>query len=126
MLTEKKELLNMLRSIWRQGDSPLRRIYPSLEELESNVDIKLDTKKRKEKFAIKPCPSCGQKQKITKPIESLFPFHICPSCKQTFHVNKDLTVRKLTDEEEESMPEDWVRILEDLNTKKMAIVFKLE
>jgi hypothetical protein len=41
-------------------------------------------------------------------------------------VNNDLTVRKLTEEEEENMPEDWVRILEDLNKKKLAIVFKLE
>jgi Mg/Co/Ni transporter MgtE len=41
-------------------------------------------------------------------------------------VDKDLRLRKLTEEENESMPEDWVRILEDLNKKKLAIVFKLE
>jgi predicted RNA-binding Zn-ribbon protein involved in translation (DUF1610 family) len=124
-LSERKELLNMLRAMWRQGDLPLRRIYPSLEELESNVDIKVDRKKRRERYAIQPCPNCGVKQKITKP-ESLFPYHSCRSCKRPFHVNKDLTVRKLTEEEKENMPEDWVRILEDLNKKKLAIVFKLE
>jgi len=124
-LSERKELLNMLRAMWRQGDLPLRRIYPSLEELESNVDIKVDRKKRRERYAIQPCPNCGVKQKITKP-ESLFPYHSCRLCKRPFHVNKDLTVRKLTEEEKENMPEDWVRILEDLNKKKLAIVFKLE
>ena len=41
-------------------------------------------------------------------------------------MDKDLRLRKLTEEENESMPEDWVRILEDLNKKKLAIVFKLE
>jgi rRNA maturation protein Nop10 len=126
-LSERKELLNMLRAMWRQGDLSLRRIYPSLEELEANVDIIIDRKKRrgKERYTIQPCPNCGVKQKITKP-EYLFPYHSCRSCKHPFHVNKDLTVRKLTEEEKENMPEDWVRILEDLNKKKLAIVFKLE
>jgi endogenous inhibitor of DNA gyrase (YacG/DUF329 family) len=124
-LNEKKELLNMLKAMWRQGDLPLRRIYPSLEELEANVDITVDREKRRERYAIRPCPNCGVKQKITKPSD-LFPFHSCRSCKHPFHVNKDLTVRKLTEEEKENMPEDWVRILEDLNKKKLAIVFKLE
>ena len=124
-MSEKKELLNMLRAMWRQGDLSLRRIYPSLEELESNVDITLDRKKTRERYLIQPCPNCGVKQKITKP-QYLFPYHSCKSCKHPFHVNKDLTVRKLTEEEKENMPEDWVRILEDLNKKKLAIVFKLE
>jgi len=125
-LSEKKELLNMLRAMWRQGDLSLRRIYPSLEELEANVDVTLDEKKREEGYTIKPCPNCGVRQKITKPIEHLFPFHTCRSCNRPFYVNNDLTVRKLTEEEKENMPEDWVRILEDLNEKKLAIVFKLE
>ena len=124
-MSERKELLNMLRAMWRQGDLPLRRIYPSLEELESNVDIKVDRKKRRERYAIQPCPNCGVKQKITKP-ESLFPYHSCRSCKRPFHVNNDLTVRKLTDDEKDDMPAEWVRILEDLNKKKLAIVFRLE
>jgi len=124
-LSERKELLSMLRAMWRQGNLPLRRIYPSLEELEANVEVTMDMEERRERFAIKPCPYCGVKQKITKP-ESLFPYHSCRSCKRSFHVNADLTVRKITEEEKENMPEDWVRILEDLNKKKMAIVFRLE
>ena len=124
-MSERKELLTMLKAMWRQGDLPLRRIYPSLEEQEANVEITVDREKRREKYAIQPCPNCGVKQKITKPVY-LFPYHICRSCKHPFHVNKDLTVRKLTEEEKENMPEDWVRILEDLNKKKLAIVFKLE
>ena len=126
-MSERKELLNMLRAMWRQGDLPLRRIYPSLEELEANVDIMVDREKRRGKgrYSIQPCPNCGVKQKITKPV-NLFPYHNCRSCKHPFHVNNDLTVRKLTEEEKENMPEDWVRILEDLNKKKLAIVFKLE
>ena len=115
----------MLRAMWRQGDLPLRRIYPSLEELEANVDIIVDREERTKRCSIQPCPNCGVKQKITKPLQ-LFPYRSCRSCKHPFHVNNDLTIRKLTEEEKENMPEDWVRILEDLNKKKMAIVFKLE
>ena len=124
-MSERKELLNMLRAMWRQGDLSLRRIYPSLEELEANVDITVDREKRRERYAIQACPNCGAKQKITKPVY-LFPYRNCRSCGHPFHVNKDLTVRKLTEEERENMPEDWVRILEDLDKKKLAIVFKLE
>jgi hypothetical protein len=124
-LSERKELLNMLKTMWRQGDLPLRRIYPSLEELEANVEVTVDSKKRTQKYAIQSCPNCGVKQKITKP-EYLFPYRSCWSCKRLFYVNKDLTVRKLAEEEQENMPEDWVRVLEDLNKKKLAIVFKLE
>ena len=125
-MSERKELLNMLRAIWRQGDLPLRRIYPSLEELEANVGITVERKRKSEKYAIKPCPNCGVRQKITKPHETLFPYHNCKVCKQPFHVNANLTVRKLTNEERENMPADWVRILEGLDRKKLAIVFKLE
>jgi hypothetical protein len=49
-VSEKKELLSMLRAMWRQGDLSLRRIYPSLEELEANVDIALERKKKKGKI----------------------------------------------------------------------------
>lgn len=125
-MNERKELLNMLREMWRKGDLPLRRIYPSWEELEANMEIIVDRKTRKEKYAIQPCPNCGVKQKIIKPLEDLFPYHNCRSCKRPFHVKKDLTVRKLTEEEREDMPADWVRILEDLSKKKLAIVFRLE
>jgi len=125
-VNERKELLNVLRAMWRKGDSPLRRMYPSWEELEANVDIRVGRKASNEKPVIQPCPNCGAKQRITKPIQDLFPYHNCQSCKNPFYVNKDLTVRTLTKEEREDMPAAWVRILEDLNEKKLAIVFKLE
>ena len=116
----------MLRTMWRQGDLPLRRIYSSLEELESNVGVTVEAPRKAERFVIRACPNCGTKQRITKPLEALFPYHNCKTCKQPFHVNTDLTVRKLTAEEKENMPADWVRILEDFDRKKLAIVFKLE
>ena len=125
-MNERKELLNVLRAIWRRGDSPLRRIYPSWEELEANVDIIVAGKTIKETRLIRSCPNCGVKQEITKPLENIFPYEKCQSCKLPFHVNKDLTVRALTEEEKEYMPTAWIRILDDLNKKKLAIVFKLE
>ena len=125
-MNEKKELLNMLREMWQKGDSPLHRIYSSWEELEQNVDIKTERTTRKEKYAIQPCPNCGVKQRITKPLEEIFPYQTCKSCEQAFYVNKDLTVRKLTEEEKENMPAAWVQIVEDLSKKKLAIVFRLE
>lgn len=125
-MSERKELLNMLRVMWRKGDSSLRRIYPSWEELEENLDIMMEGQKGKTIHAYRSCPNCGVTQKITKPLDELFPYESCQSCKRPFHVNNDLVVRKLTLEEIEDMPADWVRILEDLSKKKLAIVFKLE
>ena len=122
-MNEKKELLNMLREMWQKGDSPLHRIYSSWEELEQHVDVKTE---KNEKYTIQPCPNCGVKQRITKPLEEFFPYQTCKSCEQAFYVNTDLTVRKLTEEEKEAMPAAWVQIVEDLSRKKLAIVFKLE
>jgi len=116
----------MLREMWQKGDSPLHRIYSSWEELEQHVDIKTARTTRKEKYKIQPCPNCGVKQRITKTLEEFFPYQNCKSCEQAFYVNKDLTVRKLTEEEKEEMPAAWVQIVEDLSKKKMAIVFRLE
>jgi len=124
-VNEKKELLNMLREMWQKGDSPLHRIYSSWEQLEANVDIKTGRTTRKEKYALQPCPNCGAKQKITKPLEDFFPYQNCKSCKHAFYVNNDLTVRKLT-EEEKDMPSAWVQIVEDINKKKLAIAIRLE
>jgi hypothetical protein len=124
--TEKKELLNMLRVMWRKGDSSLRRIYPSWEELEANLDIIVKTQKPKPAHVYRSCPNCGATQKITKPLDELFPYEKCQSCKRPFHVNNDLTVRKLTEEEKDEMPAEWIRILEDLDKKKLALVFRLE
>jgi predicted RNA-binding Zn-ribbon protein involved in translation (DUF1610 family) len=125
-LSEKKELLNMLRARWRNGDSSLRRIYPSWEDLEAHLEITTEQEHGKDHYSHKLCPNCGVTQKIIKPLNELFPYEKCRSCKRPFHVNKDLTVRKLTEDEEENMPVEWVRILEDLNKKKLAIVFRLE
>jgi hypothetical protein len=125
-LSERKELLNVLRVMWRNGNSPLRRIYPSWEELEANLDIVVDEEKSKTQFIYQSCPYCGVTQKVKKPLDEMFPYEKCQSCKRPFHINKDLTVRELTGEEKENMPESWIRILEELNKKKLAIVFKLE
>ena len=116
----------MLREMWQKGDSPLHRIYSSWEQLEQHVDIKTEKTTKKEKYTIQPCPICGVKQKITKPLEEFLPYQNCKSCEQAFYVNKDLTVRNLTEEEKENMPAAWVQIVEDLNKKKLAIVFRLE
>ncbi len=125
-MNEKKELLNMLREMWQKGDSPLHRIYSSWEQLEQHVDIKTERTTKKEKCTIQLCPNCGVKQRITKPFEEFFPYQNCKSCEQAFYVNKDLTVRQLTEEEKENMPAAWVQIVEDLSKKKLAIVFRLE
>jgi len=125
-LSERKELLNMLRVMWRRGDSSLRRIYPSWEELEANLDIIVEEQRKKAEYVFRSCPNCGVTQKITKPLDELFPYDTCQACKRPFHVNNNLGVRKLTEDEKEDMPAEWVRILDDLNKKKLAIVFRLE
>jgi len=123
---EKKELMNLLRVIWRKGDSSLRRIYPSWEELEANIGIMVDEKRTKTASANRLCPNCGVIQKIKEPINELFPYQTCKKCKRPFHVSNDLTVRKLTEDEKDVMPAEGVRVIEDLKKKKLAIVFKLE
>jgi predicted RNA-binding Zn-ribbon protein involved in translation (DUF1610 family) len=123
---ERKELLNILRAMWQKGDSPLHRIYSSWEQLEANVDVKTRRKMGKEKYVIRRCPNCGAEQRVTKPLEDFFPYQNCRSCRHAFYVSKDLTVRKLMAEEKEDMPAAWVRIVEDLYKKKLAIVFRLE
>ena len=120
---EKKEVLSIFREMWRKLDSPLHRIYSSWEELEQHVELETD---KEVNFKVHPCPVCGVKQEVTKPLEGFFPFQNCDSCKNTFYVNKDLTVRKLTEEEKREIPNAWIQIVEDLNKKKCAIVFKLE
>ena len=126
MSVEKKELLNLLRVLWRKGDSSLRRIYPSWEELEANIDITVDEQRTKAESTNKLCPNCGVIQKIKKPLDELFPYQTCQKCKHPFHVSNDLTVRKLTEDEKDVMPAEGVRVIEDLKKKKIAIVFKLE
>jgi hypothetical protein len=123
---EKKELMNLLRVIWRNGDSSLRRIYPSWEELEANIDIIVGEERTKATYANRLCPNCGVIQKIKAPLDALFPYQTCKKCKRPFHVNNNLSVRKLTEDEKDVMPAEGVRVIEDLKKKKMAIVFKLE
>lgn len=125
-MSERKKLLNMLRVMWRNDNSSLRRIYPSWEELEANLEIIVRQQEHRGQHVFRSCPICGVTQKIAKPIDELFPYERCQSCKHPFHINKDLTLRKLTEEEEENMPENWIRILDDLSKKKLGIVFKLE
>jgi hypothetical protein len=125
-LSERKEILNILRFMWRNGDSSLRRIYPSWEDLETNLEIIIGGQRKTVSSKIRSCPHCGVKQKITRPLENLFPYETCQSCKRPFHVNYDLNIRKLTEEEKDNMPIEWVRILEDFDKKKLAIVFRLE
>ena len=123
---ERKELLNMLREMWRKAGSPLHRIYSSWEELEANVEITSETTSSKKKRTVQPCPHCGEEQTITKPIEGIFPYQNCKSCKDPFYVNKALTVRTLTEEENREIPKAWIQIVEDLANKKVAVVFRLE
>jgi hypothetical protein len=123
---EKKEVLNMLREMWLKGDSPLRRIYSSWEQLEANLEIKLETTSIKEERKIQSCPNCGAKQNVVKPMEGIFPYQNCESCKHPFYVDKDLKIRKLTEEEKREIPGAWIHIVEDLNRKKIAVVFRLE
>ena len=120
---EKKMILHMLREMWLNGDLPLRRIYSSWEELERNMEIKTTSR---EKQTIKPCPNCGTKQKVTLPFEGVFPFQTCDSCKNPFYVNKNLTVRKLSEEEKRELPGAWIQIVEDMNKQRVAVVFRLE
>ena len=89
-LSARKELLNMLRVMWRKGDSSLRRIYPSWEELEANLEITVREKETKTLSTEMSCPYCGVIQKIEKPIDELFPYDSCQSCKRPFHLNNDL------------------------------------
>ena len=124
-MNEKKKLLNMLKEMWQNGDSPLRRIYASWDELEANVEIKTEKATRKEKYALQPCPYCGAKQKVAKPLEDFFPFQSCKACKLTFHVNKSLAARRLTSEEKD-MPTAWFQVFEDISKKKLAIAFRIE
>lgn len=126
MGNERRVLLSILREIWQRSDSPLHRIYSSWEELERHVEVKATRAKQHEKFSIQRCPNCGIKQKVTKPLEELFPYQTCTACNQVFYVNKNSTVRRLTESEKETMPEAWIHIVEDLKQKKMAIIFKIE
>ena len=121
----KTMILHMLREMWLNGDTSLHRIYSSWEELEVNLEIKIEIANQ-EKHKIMPCPTCGEKQKINLALEGIFPYQACQSCHHPFYVNKDLTVRKLSEEEKRELPGAWIQVVEDINKNKVALVFGLE
>jgi hypothetical protein len=123
---EKRDVLSIFREMWRKPDSPLHRIYSSWEELEQHVEIATEDAGEKEKFAVHRCPNCGVKQKITEPLEGFFPYQNCKACEQAYYVNKDLTVRALTEDEKREIPKSWIQIVDGLSKKKCAVVFRLE
>jgi hypothetical protein len=123
---KRKEALSLFRELWSAGNSPLHRMYSSWEELERNIEVKSDTAADTKKHKIRSCPYCGAKQAITKPLDGLFPYLNCESCKHPFFIENNLLVRKLTEEEEREIPEAWIRIVEDLTKKKVAVVLKFE
>ncbi len=123
---ERKEVLNMMRGLWLEGDSPLRRIYPSWEELEENLEMQSITPSNLKKHVFHPCPLCGVKQKVAKPIEEIFPYQNCSSCRRPFFVRRDLTVRELSQDEIREIPRAWFKVVEDPTKKKVAVVFRLE
>jgi hypothetical protein len=123
-MQERKMILHVLREMWLSGDSSLRRIYSSWEELERNLEVKSQAGREKQDF--EPCPYCGASQRVTKPFEDVFPYQACESCKQAFYVNRDLSVRKLTEDEKRDLPASWIQVVEDMNRKKVAVVFRLE
>jgi len=121
----RKEALSIFRELWSTGNSPLHRMYSSWEELERNIEVKSDTATAmKKKF--RSCPYCGAKQAITMPLDGIFPYLNCELCKHPFFVQNNLFVRKLTEEEELEIPEAWIRIVEDLSKKKVAVVLRFE
>ena len=125
-MNERRKLLNILRTMWQNPDSVLHRIYASFEELESYTELTVETSEARQQEATHPCPNCGEKQTMTGTPSDVFPYQNCDKCNKTYHINKNLTLRRITDEESERLPAPWVQIIEDIHKKKMAITFKLD
>ena len=123
---KRKEAMSIFRELWSAGNSPLHRMYSSWEELERNIEVKSDDEATVKKPKIRSCPHCGVKQAITKPLDGIFPYLNCELCKRPFFIENNLSVRKLTEEEELEIPEAWIRIVEDLAKKKVAVVLRFE
>jgi hypothetical protein len=111
--------------MWLNGDASLHRIYSSWEQLEANLEITTEVATEERRRTL-PCPTCGAKQEINLPFEGVFPYQTCQVCHTPFYVNKDLTLRKLTEEERKELPGAWVQVVEDMNKQRVAVVFKLE
>lgn len=122
---EKKLVLSILREMWVNGEPFLRRIYSSWEELETNLEIGPEIESQ-ERHSFRSCPCCGTKQRISMPFEGVFPYQTCKSCKQPFYVKKDLTVRRLSEDEKRELPGAWIQVAEDMSNKKVAVTFRLE
>ncbi len=112
--------------MWLNPDSVLHRIYSSFEELESYTELTFETSEGRPPEATHPCPNCGEKQIIRGTPSDVFPYQNCDKCNKTYHINKNLTLRRITDEESETLPAPWVQIIEDIHNRKMAITFKLD
>jgi len=123
---ERKEALSIFKELWSIGSSPLHRMYSSWDELERNIEVKSDSVNFTQKHLIRVCPYCGAKQDISKPLDGVFPYLNCESCKHSFFVQNNLSVRKLTEEEEREIPEAWIRIVDDLAKKRVAVVLRFE
>jgi len=122
----RREALSIFRELWSEGNSPLHRMYSSWEELESSVEVESTATFDVETYKIQPCPYCGVKQKISRPLGGIFSYLNCESCKRSFFVQSDFRVRRLTDEEKADIPDALIQIVEDLAKKKVAVVLRLE
>lgn len=122
---EKREILNIFKEMWQNSTSSLHRIYSSWEELENNVEIK-EEKTEKSEYTIQSCPYCEAQQQIRSSEIGLFPYKNCEYCNQSFFIENDYTLRKLTPEEIENMPKSWIKIIDGLEKKKLSINLKID
>ncbi len=111
--------------MWQNSNSSLHRMYSSWEELENHVEIK-EEKIEKSEITVQSCPYCATKQQIKSSERGLFPYQNCVFCNQSFFIEKDFTLRKLTPEELETMPKSWIQIIEGLEKKKLSIILKID
>ena len=124
-INEKKELLNIFKEMWQKSNSPLHRIYASWEDLVNHVDVEAE-KTEDSEYTIYSCPHCRATQQINSSTRRLFPYQNFISCSESFFIDKDYTLRKLTSEEKENMPQSWIQIIDEIEKKKLSIVFKLD
>ena len=96
-------------------------MYSSWEELESNVEVESFDNSRSQ-----PCPYCGFKQQVSRPLDGVFPYLICKSCKRSFFVEGDFKVRRLSEEEKGDISSAWVEVVEDLARRKVAVILRME
>ena len=122
----RREALSIFRELWSEGNSALHRMYSSWDELERNIEVKSKIAASAGKHETKPCPYCGVKQIISKPLDGIFPYANCESCKRSFFVQSDFKLRRLTEEEKANISSALIQIVEDLAKKKVAVVLRIE